>query len=229
MGNHSSELEECGFVTLSQPLGPCVVDRLIHDLDSSSVLVRHSAGLRDLLNQVPSVREIANTEGVRRIVDGTTGGWSRVVRGIYFDKQRDANWKVAWHQDLTIAVKEKIEVPGFNAWSFKGGIQHVQPPVSVLENMIAVRIHLDDAGETNGCLRVIPGSHMQGRLSPEQILKWRTEVNSVSCVVKKGDVIVMRPLLLHSSSISYRPHHRRVIHLEYCATDLPGGLEWFEK
>ena len=36
----------------------------------------------------------------------------------------------------------------------------------------------------------------------------------------------MRPLLLHASSASQSPRHRRVIHLEYAADPLPGGLVW---
>lgn len=230
MSDYLRELEENGFVILREQLGFEVVDALIKDLDSAFIRGdKRGAGMRDLLNRVSSVRELADSELLRAIVEQVLGDGVRTVRGIYFDKQRDANWKVAWHQDLTIAVKERIEVRGFNAWSLKGGIQHVQPPVSILEHMISVRVHLDDADETNGCLRVIPGSHLQGRLSTEQINNLRSEVGSVSCVVKKGDVMVMRPLLLHASSISKRPAHRRVVHLEYCATDLPGGLKWFEE
>jgi len=33
------------------------------------------------------------------------------VKAILFDKTPSMNWYVTWHQDLTIAVKEKIEVP----------------------------------------------------------------------------------------------------------------------
>jgi hypothetical protein len=36
----------------------------------------------------------------------------------------------------------------------------------------------------------------------------------------------MRPLLLHASSPAADPRHRRVIHLEFAAEPLPGGLEW---
>ena len=73
-----------------------------------------------------------------------------MVRGIYFDKRVDANWKVAWHQDLSIAVKAKAKIEGYGPWSVKAGITHVQPPVSVLEQMLTVRLHLDDTDETNG-------------------------------------------------------------------------------
>ena len=38
----------------------------------------------------------------------------------------------------------------------------------------------------------------------------------------------MRPLLLHASASGTAPGHRRVVHLEYAAEPLPGGLEWYQ-
>ena len=39
----------------------------------------------------------------------------------------------------------------------------------------------------------------------------------------------MRPLLLHASSPSKVPGHRRVIHLDFASSPLPGGLYWFSE
>jgi ectoine hydroxylase-related dioxygenase (phytanoyl-CoA dioxygenase family) len=60
---------------------------------------------------------------------------------------------------VTIAVQDKVEAEGFGPWSVKADVIHVQPPASILECMLSVRLHLDDCGEENGALRVIPGSH----------------------------------------------------------------------
>jgi signal transduction histidine kinase len=38
--------------------------------------------------------------------------------------------------------------------------------------------------------------------------------------------ILMRPLLLHRSSSTKAPSHRRVLHLDFATEELPGGLEW---
>ncbi len=98
-----------------------------------------------------------------------------------------------WHQDLTIAVKEKCETAGFSAWTRKAEIQHVQPPIEILEKMLTLRFHLDDADESNGALKIIPKSHKSGRLSPEEI-KFRRQANETRvCSVKKGDCLIMRP------------------------------------
>ena len=152
----------------------------------------------------------------------------RAVRGLLFNKVAQANWAVPWHQDLTIAVRERRESPGFGPWSVKDGAVHVQPPDEVIARMLAVRIHLDDTAAENGALRVIPGSHREGRLSPEAIGSWTTSRKAVTIEAPAGSALLMRPHLLHASSTAERPAQRRVIHLEFAADALPFGLEWNE-
>jgi hypothetical protein len=55
-------------------------------------------------------------------------------------------------------VESRLPVPGFGPWSTKSGVIHVQPPAHILERMLAVRIHLDPTDDTNGALRVLPGT-----------------------------------------------------------------------
>jgi ectoine hydroxylase-related dioxygenase (phytanoyl-CoA dioxygenase family) len=160
------------------------------------------------------------------VIEPILGDAARVVRGIFFDKQPTANWKVPWHQDLTIAVKNRLEVPDYHPWSIKAGIHHVQPPTTILEQMLTVRIHLDRTDESNGALKVIPGSHLQGKLNNSQIDDWK-QYSVISCNCEVGGILLMRPLLLHASSIAILPTHRRVIHLEYASQPLADGLEWY--
>ena len=149
-----------------------------------------------------------------------------MVRGILFDKTPGANWKVGWHQDLSIAVKKRVDVPGFGPWSEKAGVPHVQPPCAVLEQMLTIRLHLDECGEDNGPLRVLPGSHTKGKMAPQEIKAYRQATEPVICACPRGGALLMRPLLLHASSLATSPKHRRVVHLEFAAQPLPGGLEW---
>jgi len=230
---HSAEIDEDGFGILEKVLDAGTVSFLTNELASlTSSNPAHQEdkpayGVRDLLNLSPKTREFSNSKVVRKLAESLLGKKAKVVRAIFFDKTPNANWKVPWHQDLTIAVKEKRETEGFSVWTRKAGIHHVQPPIEILERMITLRFHLDDADETNGALKIIPRSHKNGRLSAEEI-KFRRQANETRlCSVKKGDCLIMHPLILHSSSAGTRPENRRVIHLEFSADDLPNGLDWY--
>ena len=185
-------------------------------------------GMRDLLRSVPEIRILAGSAALLGPVEAILGPGAFAARGLWFDKTPGANWGVPWHQDLTIAVRERVETPGFGPWTVKAGIHHVRPPVAVLEGMITVRVHLDDCGAGRGPLRVVPGSHRAGRLDVAATRDWLAQDSAVDCLVDRGGAVLMRPMLLHSSSAAVEPVQRRVIHLEYAAGPLPGGLCWFE-
>ena len=228
--SYLKQIELWGYAVVPNVIDDDTRSALIADLNQA--LIENDSkprpGLRNLLSLSRRCRELSKSTSIRTLIEPILGPSAKVVRGIYFDKHREANWKVAWHQDLTIAVKQKIEIEGFGPWSQKGGITHVQPPASVLEQMLAVRLHLDETDLTNGALRVVPGTHRLGRLSAEDIQAHLKGMKVDVCEVPKGGVMLMRPLLMHSSSTSLLLHRRRVIHLEYCAAQLPPGLEWDE-
>jgi hypothetical protein len=223
-----------GFAIVDNVLSSAQVDFLISVLEgvNDNEGVRSRGGvfaLRNLLDASPEVRALAARKEIRTLVEPILGPNAFPVRGILFDKIPEANWKVPWHQDVTIAVQKRVEVNGFGPWSTKAGVLHVQPPAKVLENMLSVRIHLDDCGEKNGALKVIPGSHLGGKLADEAVQASRESKPSYICAVSSGGVLLMRPLLLHASSSSEEPGHRRVIHIDYAASALPSGLEWFSE
>jgi ectoine hydroxylase-related dioxygenase (phytanoyl-CoA dioxygenase family) len=152
----------------------------------------------------------------------------RAVRGLFFDKTPGANWPVSWHQDLTIAAKERHDVPGWTNWTVKRGVHHVQAPAAILSRMITARLHLDDCAADNGPLRVIPGSHARGIL-PRHDVAAAAQDQAVAIHAQAGDVLLMKPLLLHASSPARAPSHRRVLHLEFAPDAiLPADLDWAE-
>ena len=226
---HEENLERDGFSVVDSVLADRDVNRIREEIEairpSEGVHTRKGSifGARNLLQVLPSVRSLVESSGVNRLI----GGRARPVRGILFDKTSKANWNVAWHQDLTIAVREKRLVAGFGPWTIKAGVPHAQPPLSVLEKMITLRIHLDHTDEANGALRVIPGSHQLGRLNPISIEQLLTKETPAICSVNAGGGLLMRPLLLHSSLSCAIPSHRRVLHIEFSTDKLPGGLEWY--
>lgn len=214
----ASTIENNGFAILERCLNELTVRRLCESLDDTQY------GQRNLLRE-PVIQELARSREVRGPVSSVLGPNCFAVKGILFNKTQKSNWKVPWHQDLTITVQEKIEAEGFGPWTIKGGVVSVQPREDVLRGILAIRIHLDANDHQNGPLRVIPGSHKHGRLTAEQIAKW-DKTESVKCLIPRGGALLMRPLILHASSACQLPKSRRVIHLEYTSEDLPSGLRW---
>ena len=218
--NH--EIEQHGFSIVSRVIGIAEQQELLSTLGPVS-----GAGRRGLL-ALPAVAELARSARLLDLVRPHLPAEPFPVRTIYFDKSPEANWLVSWHQDLTLALSARAEIPGFGPWSTKDGIPHVQPPVKFLQQMLTVRLHFDDADESNGALRVLPGSHRLGRLSSERIQELRSRQPDFLCAMSAGDALLMRPLLLHASSRSTSTRHRRVLHIEYAAFRLAPGLHWHE-
>jgi hypothetical protein len=210
-------------------IGRCFESTVLDELHALLPTTGARAGLRNILIGQPAIRSLARATSIRAAAETILGPDCFAVRGLLFDKTPDANWKVAWHQDLTITVRHRRNVDGFSAWSIKNGVLHVQPPTSILERMLAIRIHLDDCREENGPLRVLPGSHRHGRLDGSTIDRWKATVPELRCIVERGGIVLRRPLLLHASSVAKEAKHRRVLHIEFAQGDLPGGLEWFDR
>jgi ectoine hydroxylase-related dioxygenase (phytanoyl-CoA dioxygenase family) len=227
----AEEIRVDGFAIVPSLLRPVEVLSLISLLerlyDPETVRTRRGVyAIRNLLEIAPEIRQLADSGRIRSLVEPVLGDRAFPVRGLLFDKTPKANWKVPWHQDLSIPVTQRIDAPGFAAWSKKAGVIYVQPSPDIYEHMLTVRLHLDDCPASNGPLRVIPASHTAGRLTFEQLRLRSRSAKFVSCEVNAGGVLVMKPLLLHASSPSSSPAHRRVIHLEFASCDLPAGLRW---
>ena len=206
---------------------PVIDDAMVESLRAavSAVAENGRGGARNLL-ELPAVASLATSPAVRSLASAVLGDGCFATRALLFDKTPDANWKVIWHQDLTITTRERADVIGYGPWTDKAGVPHVQPPVSVLESMLAVRIHLDPCGAENGPVRVLDGSHQRGRLSAEAIEELRRQQPERDCCVAQGGVLAFRPLIVHASAPARTPHHRRVIHIEFAAQALPSPLEW---
>ncbi len=229
--------EDSGFALIERVLSPGTVVGLREATEAYSagghdgVLDRGGEvyGGRDLLWRVPEVRTLARSPEVLSVVQCILGEAAFPVRGLFFDKTLETNWNLPWHQDLTVAVSARCEVAGFGPWTRKAGIPHAHAPAELLARMVTIRLQLDDCGPGDGPLRVLPGSHREGRLSGAATSAWvgRAGALAVNCNVNAGGAVLMRPLLLHASASRTSAGHRRVIHLEYAAEDLPGGLEWY--
>jgi ectoine hydroxylase-related dioxygenase (phytanoyl-CoA dioxygenase family) len=182
-------------------------------------------GVRHLVSH-PSVIRLLRHQSLGGYLWSLLGRDLVAVRATLFDKTVRSNWRVQWHQDRAIAIKERMDVPGYGPWSTKSGSLHVEAPSEVLAQMIAVRVHLDACGPENGPLRVVPGSHRSGKLSDGEIAKLTSAPAAVELIAAQGDIVLMRPLLLHASSSASDPAHRRVLHIEFAPPEAISPLQW---
>jgi ectoine hydroxylase-related dioxygenase (phytanoyl-CoA dioxygenase family) len=216
-----ANIERDGFAIVPECLDSATLQSMCEQFDDSCTPARNLLAL-------PNIQAVASSPAVRKIVEAVLGPDCFAVRGMFFNKTRATNWKVAWHQDLTIAVRERKEADGFGPWTTKAGVQHVQPPADVMAGMLAIRLHLDENDADNGPLRVIAGTHRAGRLSSEKVAA-ADKANAVRCTVAAGGALVMRPLLLHASSESISAKSRRVLHFEFASAELPSCLDWHDR
>ncbi len=151
---------------------------------------------------------------------------AHAVRAILFDKSDDANWALAWHQDRTIAVRKRVDVAGFDHWTTKGGIQHVEPPFGFIERMVTVRIHIDPVPEDNAPLLVVPGSHRLGRVDDLALERLGDPNDTLTCIAQNGDLWWYRTAIVHRSLRASGGKGRRVLQVDYSRDELPQPLAW---
>ncbi len=177
------------------------------------------AGIR--LHGVPGLAELLGTATLGAPVRGM-----RPVRAILFDKSPGANWALGWHQDRTIAVRARADIPGFGPWSVKQGLLHVEPPFALIEAMRTMRIHLDPVPRDNAPLLIAPGSHRLGRIPESELAAVVERCGTACCLADAGDVWLYATPIVHASAASGGAGHRRVLQVDFSAQALPPGLEW---
>jgi ectoine hydroxylase-related dioxygenase (phytanoyl-CoA dioxygenase family) len=203
-----------GFDAIPDVVSDAEVDALLTAIAGSE---RSRAGVRHLMRN----EAVARFARKQRLLDLATAALDSTAvpyRATLFDKSPGANWLVVWHQDTALPLRHRREAPGWGPWSTKAGVLYAHAPATALQQVVALRIHLDDSTSHNGPLRVIPGSHERGVLSDAAIQDLVTRNRAHECTLPRGGVLVMRPLLVHASSKSMVPAPRRVLHLEYAST-----------
>lgn len=229
----SDSLNNLGFAIIDGIYTPEEISRIIKEIENTNhqkETFRKSSDLfaiRQLLIEIPNLFPLIFNTTLKSLLCNLLGSDYFIVKSIYFDKPVQSNWYVAYHQDLTISVKQKHNLEGYGPWTQKHNQYAVQPPLSVLDDITTIRIHLDNTTSENGALKVVNGSHQKGIYRPETI-DWQIETESI-CNVKSGGIMFMKPLLLHSSSRTTNQQRRRVIHIELSKLTLQHPIEWAEK
>jgi hypothetical protein len=208
-------LNEDGAVHLPGAAAPFLA--ALRDLAKSQPADR--AGIR--LHGVPGLAELLAPDALGALVPEM-----RPVRAILFDKNPDANWSLGWHQDRAIAVRARVETPGFGPWSIKQGMFHVEPPFALIEAMRTIRIHLDPVPEDNAPLLIAPGSHRLGRIPEAELAAVVARCGTASCLAEAGDAWLYATPIVHASAASSGGRHRRVLQVDFSVQSLPAGLDW---
>jgi Phytanoyl-CoA dioxygenase (PhyH) len=207
--------EESGFEMEPDVLTSPEVFRLAKALEV--VKGRSRAGARHLMSH-DSVLEVANDPRLLGIAHRWLGPSASPYHATLFDKSPGSNWLVVWHQDTALPLRFRRDVSGWGPWSVKAGVLYAHAPAGALEGVVALRVHLDDSTPENGPLRVLPGTHRGGVLADGAIQELVRLSRTHQCVVGRGGIIAMRPLLVHASSKSASSAPRRVLHIEYAAS-----------
>lgn len=217
-------IQEQGFGIIPSVLAQRDVDDLLEELSQAN-LPRSRAGVRHAM-KLTTVAAIAQGSQLLEIAQQILAGSAFPFRATLFDKSPTANWLVVWHQDTALPLRERREVLGWGPWSVKDAVNYAHAPASALSRVLALRVHLDDSTPENGPLRVLPGTHTLGVLTDESLHDLSTRGHAVDCLMPRGGVLAMRPLIVHASSKSQSEAPRRVLHIEYASSiNVADGLK----
>lgn len=151
-----------GYALIPDVLNPAECEAISDRIRSDTA----SGGTRRLLDN-DWCMELAKRLRGSAAFSGLLDAAHVAVQCTYFEKSASRNWLVPIHQDLSIPVAQRVAEPTLSGWSEKEGSLYVQAPVALLEQLVAVRVHLDACSEEDGPLRVVPGSHRHGVIAAE--------------------------------------------------------------
>ena len=196
---------EIGFCIIHDVIGHREIDLLKNEMSNIK-----SCGSRNLIlsNNVISVgaKILFKLNARARIGFGYNLSWVN-----YFDKNKNRNWQVPMHIDEMVPILDESVARnnGVTEFCIKDGQLYGKSSKVHMELTIAARLSLDDSHLDNGPLIVIPGSHLGNFKECETPL-----------TTKAGDVIVMSPLLMHASSKMKVCTRRRVMHYNFCSSEI---------
>lgn len=213
-------LERFGAVSVQSALDEYNLDLLwssIHpEMSAGAVRGRSQGayGARGILSECPEIENLLAGMGIADLAASVLGVAVLPIDATYFDKRSDVNWAVPAHQDVVVSIPRAAPCNTIRNARERNGLRYGEPGDQVLRELVAVRVHFDDAGADNGGLAIVEGSHLGGRLADAEIRRIPPEAfRPYDCRV--GDALLMKPLVVHRSGRSTLPGRRRVLHVLY--------------
>ncbi|MGA2421937.1 MAG: phytanoyl-CoA dioxygenase family protein [Candidatus Acidiferrum sp.] len=217
------QLEELGIAIEHEVIPERDIGGLLEEIAQCDAS-RSRAGIRHAMRH-RAIAQFAEDVRLLHLAREVLGRGAFPFRATLFDKSPASNWLVGWHQDTALPLRQRRDVAGWGPWSVKDGVTYAHAPAMALSQLVALRVHLDDSTAQNGPLRVLPGTHTNGVLTDDEMLRLATTTPSQECVLPAGGILAMRPLIVHASSKSRSAMPRRVLHIEYAARRFVDDLE----
>ena len=214
-----TDLHGFGFAIADLELSP---DQCAYIATALPSVAEQRGGNRGLLSH-PTILQLIRHKQLSQFLWALTGRELVAVAARLLDSTADDDG-MQWHQDRRVAVRERMDVPGYGSWTSRVGIWHVEPPASVLAQMVVVRLHLDDSAAGAYPLGILPGSHAAGKLTVDAIQRLVETETAMTPEISRGMLVVMRPLLVHRTLAS--PSHYRVLHIEFAPQEAISPLQW---
>ena len=167
-------------------------------------------------DRIAAIHDLATHPAILDAVEDIVGPDIVCWATHYFCKLPGDDQMVAWHQDASY-------------WALTPS------------KTVTVWLAIDDADEENGCMRVLPGSHLHGHLP------WRETTGSdrnvltqsiddvgrlgepVSIPLRAGEISLHSDLLVHGSLPNRSTRRRCGLTLRYCPPDVRAYWGWNEK
>jgi ectoine hydroxylase-related dioxygenase (phytanoyl-CoA dioxygenase family) len=164
-------------------------------------------------DRIETIYDLATAPAILDVVEDIVGPNIICWATHYFCKMPGDDMGVAWHQDCSY-------------WALTPS------------KTVTVWLAIDDADVENGCMRVIPGSHLRGHIAfreseaGERNVLTQTIVAAdslgtpVNVELKAGEFSLHSDLLVHGS-LPNRSHRRRCgLTLRYCSPDVHAHWDW---
>jgi ectoine hydroxylase-related dioxygenase (phytanoyl-CoA dioxygenase family) len=196
-------LQKNGYVKLAQVVPPALLLRLrqqfntvILNTENSEDVARHTLNGQLFTTNIDNICNKANLAALElmalpailQAAEAVCGPDFFPIQDFAVIKMRGDNQPVLWHQDMM----NRRSAPA-----------------------CTMGIYLDEAGENEGALRVIPGSHKSDRPVCELACE-----PSVVIPMQAGDVLIHDMLTAHCSGLLHKNEIRRVIYFEFLSPEL---------
>ncbi len=153
--------------------------------------------IHDYVDHAPALRSISIHPELLKIVEQLLGDKPKFIGEQGLLKPPFGGGEKPWHQDMAY-----------------GGLFYKK-------DIVTAWIALDEAGLDNGCMHIIPKSHMDGGVPHYTIRDWQmcdSNVNvekDVAASLKPGGVLLFSGLLQHGTPANFSDKRRRALQFRY--------------